>query len=193
MKTGRAGTDRRIIFRKDLSDARRLRYAQIRLLRSRMRLSQSRLALAVMPRPVISIMMAFAALSAAVEMETGQRPMRLVLYHDRLSSGLAFYRSRTIIDAAGRNTGAQARETKDPHPFGRDGPMYRFWFPPRQQENRSPDLLATKIQDRHALIMNDGIESCGPIASIVSQKNGQVAGRFLYRVGNGYRPPTFEN
>ena len=129
----------------------------------------------------------------SVEAETGHKPMLAGIDIDRMSSWLAFYRSRIMVDAAGRNTGAGAFETSGEHVIGKESHMYLFWFPPELHDGKPLVLMATKPFDLHPAFIARWFERLGPIESAVSRKNGKTTGTFYYRVGYGYKPSELEN
>jgi len=127
-----------------------------------------------------------------VELETGHKPMLVGIDIDRLSSWLAFYRSRVMVDPSGRNTGAGAFETSGEHLIGKESRMYDFWFPPELQEDKPLVLMATGTIDLHAVLIGHWFERLGPMETVTSRKNGKKTGTFYYRVGYGYRPEASE-
>ena len=115
-----------------------------------------------------------------VERETGVRPLVVGMDADRLSSWLAFYRSRAMAGGAEKNTGAAALDTAGPSLFGRKSHMYSLWFPSlKQYRDRAlilvgddPKQLDVKLRRRRA----------GPVVEVTTEKNGQVTWRVYYRV-----------
>lgn len=126
-------------------------------------------------------------------LETGHKPMLAGIDIDRISSWLAFYRSRINVDASGRNTGAGAFETSGEHLIGKESHMYLFWFPPALQEDKPLVLMATDTIDLHPALIGHWFERLGPMETIVSRKNGKKTGTYYYRVGYGYKLSASEN
>lgn len=123
-----------------------------------------------------------------VQTETGHKPMLAGIDIDRMSSWLAFYRSRVMRDAEGRNTGAGAYETSGEHLIGKESHMYRFWFPPASQEGRPLVLMASEAMHLHQAFIGPFFDRLGPIKTVVSSKNGKQTGTYYYRVGYAYKP-----
>ncbi len=131
----------------------------------------------------------FQKITREVEKETGRAP--LVVGMDRLflSGWLAFYRSRAMGLETGRNTGAGSLDTGGRHLFGYDSNMFRFWFPPEAQAQKTMILVSEKPHDINNEVIDGFFESGGPVKEICSFKNGHLTGRFYYRVLHGYHPP----
>ncbi len=123
-----------------------------------------------------------------VERETGQRPLVVGMDTDFLSGWLAFYRSRAMAMATGKNMGAGALDTAGPHLFGYDSHMYCFWFPPKEETGKTMLLVTERPHDINNEVINGHFERGGPIEEICSYKNEHVTGHFFYRVMYGYRP-----
>jgi len=121
-----------------------------------------------------------------VEMETGERPLLVGMDVDRINSWLAFYRSMAMAGDSGTNTGAAALDTAGRHLFGRQSHMYRFWFPPAQQEKRPMVLVGYKAEHVQDDLIKDYIERATPIKEILSYKSGRITGRYYYRIIYGY-------
>jgi dolichol-phosphate mannosyltransferase len=115
-----------------------------------------------------------------VEQDTGQRPLVVGMNGDRLSSWLAFYRSKAMARGGAGNTGAAALDTAGPEQFGRESHMYRLWFPGSQQNSDRPMLL---VADRpNELAIDSNRQWAGPVREVTAEKNGQLTWRVYYRV-----------
>jgi dolichol-phosphate mannosyltransferase len=115
-----------------------------------------------------------------VEQETGQRPLVVGMNRDRLSSWLAFYRSRAMAGGEAGNTGAAALDTAGPHLFGRESHMYRLWFPASQQNSDRPLMLVG--DNPNELDIHTKRQWAGPVREVTAEKNGQITWRLYYRV-----------
>lgn len=120
-----------------------------------------------------------------VALESGRQPLVVGMDVDRLSSWLAFYRSRAIAQHTGKNTGAGALDTGGQHLLGRDSHMYRLWFPPEQLESDRPLILVAKRRDD--LIDLSPVQQArerwaGPIEEVFAEKNGQRTWHLYYRI-----------
>jgi dolichol-phosphate mannosyltransferase len=115
-----------------------------------------------------------------VEQDTGQWPLVVGMNGDRLSSWLAFYRSKAMARGGAGNTGAAALDTAGPEQFGRESHMYRLWFPGSQQNSDRPMLL---VADRpNELAIDSNRHWAGPAREVTAEKNGQLTWRVYYRV-----------
>ncbi len=117
----------------------------------------------------------------AVERKSGTRPLVVGLNSDRLSSWLAYYRSRAQDQGGSKNATAPAQETAGPNLF--DLPrsnMYGLWFPAIDAYRDRPLVL---IGDRpRQLDVNPGRRIMGPVQEMTTEKNGQVVWRVFYRI-----------
>jgi hypothetical protein len=115
-----------------------------------------------------------------VARETGKQPLVVGMNADRLSSWLAFYRSRAMARDGAENTGAAALDTAGPDLFGREGHMYGLWFPRSLLKGDRPLIL---VGDDPALLdVEARRRQAGPIEEITAWKNGQLTWRIYYRV-----------
>jgi dolichol-phosphate mannosyltransferase len=115
-----------------------------------------------------------------VERETGKKPLVVGMESDRLSSWLAFYRSRAMASGVAGNTGAAALDTGGPNLFGRESHMYKLWFPSSQQNaDRPMVLVASSLQQ---LDIHSERQWAGPVGEVTAEKNGQLTWRVYYRV-----------
>jgi dolichol-phosphate mannosyltransferase len=115
-----------------------------------------------------------------VERETGQRPLVVGMEGDRLSSWLAYYRSRAIARSDPANQAAAALDTAGPDAFGQESHMYRLWFPAVRQNNDRPMLLVGENPDQ--LDISSARQWAGPMREVSAEKNGQLTWRLYYRI-----------
>jgi dolichol-phosphate mannosyltransferase len=122
-----------------------------------------------------------------VARETGLEPLVVGLNADRLSSWLAFYRSRAMARNGARNTGAAAFDTAGPNLFGgARSHMYGLWFPSLNQYRDRPLIL---IGDRpEQLDVHPKRRRLGTILELQTEKNGQPTWRVYYRVLGPVQP-----
>jgi dolichol-phosphate mannosyltransferase len=122
-----------------------------------------------------------------VERETGLEPLVVGLNADRLSSWLAFYRSRAMARNGKRNSGAAALDTAGPNLFGgARSHMYGLWFPSLNEYRDRPLIL---IGDRpEQLEVHPKRRRLGPLLALQTQKNGQPTWRVYYRVLGPVQP-----
>lgn len=108
-----------------------------------------------------------------VEEETGVRPLVVGMNSDRLSSWLAFYRSRVMAGGTARNTGAAALDTAGPNLFGRPrSHMYGVWFPSIGEYRDRTMILVGDEPDQ--LDVHPKRRRAGPVREITAEKNGHM-------------------
>lgn len=113
--------------------------------------------------------------------ESGVRPLVVGLNSDRLSSWLAFYRSRAMARGGNENAGAAALDTAGPNLFGRPrSNMYGLWFPSLDEYRNRPMILVGDRPDQ--LDVPPAGREVGPVREITTEKNGQVTWRVYYRI-----------
>jgi len=115
-----------------------------------------------------------------VERETGVRPLVVGMNAGRLSSLLAFYRSRAMARGGVKNTGAAALDTAGPSLFGPKSHMYELWFPSRKPYRDRPLILVG--DEEKQLDVHPKRRRAGPIRKLTTEKNGHVTWRVYYRI-----------
>jgi hypothetical protein len=65
--------------------------------------------------------------------------------------------------------------------------MYEFWFPLAAQHGKSMLLISDKPEHLQTTTVSERVKTAGDIHELVVQKNGQVSGRYYYRVVSGYQ------
>ena len=119
-----------------------------------------------------------ALIEQEIESITGQEPLRVGTDKYFLSSQMAFY---DPVDRDGAAT------TAGRSLFGHDSLMYDYWFPARHQQGQTIILFALKPDELSDPALTTKFSSLGPVREQVIYKRGMRAGRFFYRVGNGFR------
>jgi len=122
-----------------------------------------------------------------IEAETGDGITVVGMDRNRISSGLAFYRTKAADESSIVNDHGPAYRTSSWNLFGQRGLMYDLWFP-KESQNGKTMLLVSKSADN---LLNDNVRShfiqMGEIKEIPFSRNGKPAGRYFYSVARGYR------
>ncbi len=152
------------------------------------------LGLAGLPYPKNVLGLGWPALASHIEsvvegyeQRTGERPFVVGMDKDRINSWLAFYRSRAMTRARGATTNAAAFETGGRHLFGRDSGMYQFWFPTAAQDGKTLLLVGRRPKDLDGPHITSRARKAHEIKEMVARKNGKIAGRYYYRLIEGYK------
>jgi dolichol-phosphate mannosyltransferase len=119
-----------------------------------------------------------AIIEQEIESITGKEPLRVGTDKYFLSSQMAFY---DPIDKDGATT------TAGRGLFGQDSLMYNYWFPARLHQGQTIILFALRPEDLSDPAMTTKFHHLGPVREQVIYKRGVRAGRFFYRVGDGFR------
>lgn len=126
-------------------------------------------------------------LAQKLKRETGREILVVGMDRNRIASGLAFYRTRTI-DAAEVKVGRDpARETASENLFGSPGLMYALWFPAGQQSGKTMLLVGADVSILSTERVLSRVKIAGDIGAIEVWKNGKPAGRYHYRLVTGYQ------
>jgi dolichol-phosphate mannosyltransferase len=115
-----------------------------------------------------------------VQEETGVRPLVVGMNVNRLSSWLAFYRSRAMADETGKNSGAGAVDTAGPDLFGPDGRMYGLWFPSSLRKSGRPMILVGDSPKQLDVTLKR--RRVGPLEQLTASKNRHMTWHIYYRV-----------
>jgi len=127
-----------------------------------------------------------------VENDSGVRPLVVGLNSDRLSSWLAFYRSRAMARGGEENTGAAALDTAGPNLFDRPrSNMYGVWFPSLDAYRDRPLVLIGDEPDQ--LDVDPKRRDVGPVREMTTEKNGQLTWRVYSRVLGPVRPSEWSD
>ena len=121
------------------------------------------------------------------EQKTGERPLVVGMDTDRINSWLAFYRSQAMTKAKGATTNEGARQTAGRHLFGQNSGMYLFWFPTKAQERKAMVLVGRTPEELKGDHITSRARQAHEIKEMVARKNGKIAGRYYYRLIEGYQ------
>jgi len=106
---------------------------------------------------------------------------------NKIASGAAFYRTYSIESGKLDRRHQPSQETASEHLFAGVGLMYEFWFPLAAQHGKSMLLISDKPEHLQTTTVSERVKTAGDIHELVVQKNGQVSGRYYYRVVSGYQ------
>ncbi len=123
----------------------------------------------------------------AIEDRTGERPLVVGLDADRINSWLAFYRGQSSRRRSGLRTNSAAYETSGEHLLGKEGSMYRFWFPLSEPVPATLILVGRKPEDLTAPNVERRFDRGSDVQTIEIERNGHVIRRSYYRIVEGYR------
>jgi dolichol-phosphate mannosyltransferase len=122
----------------------------------------------------------------AIQKITGQRPLVVGMDIDRINSWLAFYRGRSSPLAVGRHTNVGAYETSGRHLFGKKSNMYLYWFPGKEQEDKTMILVGRNPADLTGPNVEARIEHGYSVHKIEIKRRGSLILRQYYRIVEGY-------
>jgi dolichol-phosphate mannosyltransferase len=122
----------------------------------------------------------------AIQKITGQRPLVVGMDSDRINSWLAFYRGRYCPLSVGRHTNVGAYETGGRHLFGKESNMYLYWFPSKEQEDKTMILVGRNPADLTGPHIENRIRDEYPIHKIEIKRRGLLILRKYYRIVEGY-------
>ncbi|GMQ74777.1 MAG: hypothetical protein BMS9Abin01_0016 [Gammaproteobacteria bacterium] len=121
-------------------------------------------------------------IESEIEARTGERPLVVGMDKYNLASELAFYGRRE-----GESVESVVANTADRNLFGGGALMYEIWSPAEKYLGRTLLLVSFKPQ----VLSDDALtgfgQDLGPIEERSVSKLGVPAGRYYYRVVNGYR------
>lgn len=120
-------------------------------------------------------------IKADVEAETGYSPLLVGMDTYNIASELRFYsKGRTALEnITSRNL------------FGKNGLMFDVWG--ASPDRRVVVMYSLKESSISADELADWFENIGPVGREVVRKNEAVAGHFFYRVGYGFRQPSYHH
>jgi len=125
--------------------------------------------------------------------ETGRKVLVVGMDRNRIASGLAFYRSQYLDAVGGKADDKPAFDTASESLFGGVGVMYALWFPPNQQNGKTMLLVGADTLILNTPWVLSRVKTAGEIAKIDVWKNGKPAGRYYYRLVNGYQAAAAAN
>ncbi len=122
-------------------------------------------------------------IESEVAARTGEKPLVVGMDKYNLASELAFYRrlegesaKSVVANTAGRNL------------FGGGALMYEIWSPAANYAGRTLILISFKPQALSDEVLAGSARALGPVQERSVSKLGVPAGRYYYRVFDGYRP-----
>ena len=119
-----------------------------------------------------------------VEARIGERPLVVGMDKYNLASELAFYRRQD-----GEGTQAAVANTASRHLFGGGALMYEIWSRPEEQRGRTMILVSFDPRSLSDESVGRWVEDAGPVVERPVKKLGVPAGRYYYRVVDGYHAP----
>ena len=145
------------------------------------------------PFPQNTHLLGFAGLGREVESikkqlekETGKDILVVGMDRNKIASGLAFYRAKSLGHSPYYNP---AFDTASEHLFGDVGLMYELWFPIAAQEGKSMLLVSESARQLNSQAVISRVENAGEIKAITAYKAGRPVGRYHYRLVEGYHQP----
>jgi dolichol-phosphate mannosyltransferase len=117
----------------------------------------------------------------------GEKLLVVGMDRNKIASGAAFYRTYSIESGKLDRRHQPSQETASEHLFAGVGLMYEFWFPLAAQHGKSMLLISDKPEHLQTTTVSERVKTAGDIHELVVQKNGQVSGRYYYRVVSGYQ------
>ena len=145
------------------------------------------------PFPQNTHLLGFADLSHEIETikkqlgkETGKDILVVGMDRNKIASGLAFYRAKSLGYSPYYNP---AFDTASEHLFGDVGLMYELWFPIDAQEGKSMLLVSESARQLNSQAVISRVENAGEIKAIDAYKAGKLVGRYHYRLVEGYYQP----
>ena len=127
------------------------------------------------------------ALAEQIERETNEKILVVGMDRNRIASGLAFYRTKAIepsTDPVGREP---AFQTSSWHLFSGKSLMYEYWFPSKEQNNKTLLLVSRSIANLTSDDVLSRVRQANDIKEITFSKNGKPVGRYYYRLVKGYQ------
>ena len=121
-------------------------------------------------------------IESEIEARTGERPLVVGMDKYNLASELAFYRRRE-----GESAKNAVANTASRNLFGGGALMYEIWSPPDEYTGRTLLLISFKPQDLSDDALAGFQQNPGPVRERLVTKLGFPAGRYYYRVVDGYR------
>ena len=121
------------------------------------------------------------------EHDTGEKLLVVGMDRNRIASGLAFYWTKTIERSTDAVTQDPILQTSGPHLFGMNSLMYKYWFPSKDQNNKSMLLISSNISTLTSDNVRLHVQHVGDIKEIKIFKNGKQAGHYYYCLVRGYQ------
>jgi dolichol-phosphate mannosyltransferase len=124
-----------------------------------------------------------------LEKEKGKSILVVGMDRNKIASGLAFYRTKSLKD----DTQHPSYKTASEHLFGGIGLMYELWFPIKEQYDKPMLLVGESIEELDSAEVLSRVNSAGPITAIKAKKADKITGQYYYRLIEGYHPPIVAN
>ena len=121
-----------------------------------------------------------------LEKDTGKDILIVGMDRNKIASGLAFYRAKSLGNSPYYNP---AFDTASEHLFGDVGLMYELWFPIVNQEGKSMLLVSESAHDLNSQAVISRVENASEIKAIDAYKMGKLTGHYHYRLVEGYHKP----
>ncbi len=125
-----------------------------------------------------------AKVASEVEARTGEKPLVVGMDKYNLASELAFYRRRSSEE-----TDMVVANTASRNLFGGGALMYEIWSTPEEQLGRTLILISFDPRTLSDEAVAPWVEKFGTVQERSITKLGVPAGRYFYRVVDGYRGP----
>ena len=123
-----------------------------------------------------------------VEQNTGNRPVVIGMNRYQISSGLAFYRTINMLEAAAEDPARGVEETLGWHLFGWNALMYGYWAKPEDYQGRNIIVVASSRIRVESPYFQKRVKGEDPIFTLYARKEGQKVARFFVRQLYDYRP-----
>ncbi|TFH50638.1 MAG: glycosyltransferase family 39 protein, partial [Lysobacterales bacterium] len=121
-------------------------------------------------------------IESEIEARTGEKPMVVGMDKYNLASELAFYRRHEGEDTKGAVANTASRNL-----FGGGALMYEIWSPAEKYAGRTLVLIGFNPDDLSDEALADSGRELGPVLERPIQKLGVPAGRYYYRIVDGYQ------
>jgi dolichol-phosphate mannosyltransferase len=122
----------------------------------------------------------------------GERPIIVGMDKYRVSSGLAFYRSKLVGDDNDKLQEKVINETTGRHLFGKDSLMYSYWHQPELFNSKDLIVVSSDSRELDSSFFSAYSGKLGPLESIMTYKYGKKVGPVYFRRLEGYKPRQSE-
>jgi dolichol-phosphate mannosyltransferase len=120
-------------------------------------------------------------LTSKFEKERNEKILVVGMDRNKISSGLAFYRTKAN---GSRNA---AFETASGHLYGVPSLMYKFWFPAAAQNGKTMLLVGEKSEELSNEVLQPRATPLTETEKIIAGKNGKQTGTYYYRLVKNYQ------
>jgi dolichol-phosphate mannosyltransferase len=122
------------------------------------------------------------SIESEIESRTGSKPLVVGMDKYNLASELAFYRRRE-----GETTRSAVENTASRNLFGGGALMYEIWSPAESYAGRTLILVGFKPEALKDEALAPSAQHLGPLLERPVEKLGVPAGRYYYRLLDGYK------